>query len=115
VLLVDGSFDSAGFGSAETYAQHTAKYYEDEYGLRQLAISRSALCGLDARKVVLGPRGSAAPRSIRYVTFLVALRSTGNDNTPVIYTISVLASTRDSAVLKAFPAVVESFRTLPWK
>jgi hypothetical protein len=113
-LWVDGSFDAAGCGSAEACAKRTAGFYKGEYGLRQVAISRCVLSGLDARKVVFAPRGRPAPGRINYVTFIVAFRQMGDDITPIIYAVGVLASTRDSAVLKAFPVVVGSLRILPW-
>lgn len=115
VLLVDGSFDAADYGSAETCAKRHAEFYKGKYGLRQLVVSRRVLSGLDAREVLLGPSAAAAPRSINYVTLIVAFRRVGSDKTPVIYSIDVLASTKDSALVKAFPALVDSFRTLPWK
>lgn len=113
ILLVDGSFDAAGYGSAEASAKHYADYYKGEYGLTQVRVSRAVLSGLDARDVILRRRGRGDQGRTNYVRLVVGFRPIGDDNTSVIYTVSVLASTPDSAVVKAFSEVLDSFRALP--
>jgi hypothetical protein len=114
LVWVDGSFDAAGYGSAGAYAKWLADVYRTRNGLSIVGISRTVLSNLDAREATL--KGTATPGrgGQKYVHLVVAFRRMGHGNTPVIYTIGVQAHSSDSAVVKAFPAVVESFRTLPW-
>ena len=113
ILWVDGSFDAAGYGSAEAFARWMADDLTAKDGLSLSTIARTALSGLDARDVTLRRQTHGPASQARYAHFIVAFRSLGDDNTPIIYAIAVVASSPDAAVVKGFREVVESFRALP--